>query len=375
MFDSPNLRRRQQTSYTNKNKEQQRQQDYRERYQQQRLRRTPRDGSTGSRSSNKKKDRKNSSPKQKFVLLLTSLAGMSIWYLTPISDWLSSLLLHQIPVEADIVLGQTGLLQFQYKTIYHPHWSPLVQDVGRELISILEASSKDILQETSSSQNLLQDILGVDEDVAQYLYSATTNSYNKQNNLIRRYNWDFGVIQAPIVNAFALPGGIIRVTDQLLETLSPTRGELAALLGHEIGHALHRHSQKRLVQQKMFQLVVQALTYEDHDDDDESFGEAMGELLLKSAQWLGQQKFSRNDEYQADATSWALLLDGRSPYNPKSVQSLLNKLWSLNGRATTAKPLDWMNTHPATEDRIGALQEKWEQLNRRERQRLEYRPI
>ena len=42
-----------------------------------------------------------------------------------------------------------------------------------------------------------------------------------------QYKRDFGIVKADIVNAFALPGGIIRVTDKLLDTLSPTRGELA----------------------------------------------------------------------------------------------------------------------------------------------------
>ena len=143
-----------------------------------------------------------------------------------------------------------------------------------------------------------------------------------------------------------------------------------SLLGHEIGHCFFRHSQKRVVQQKMFELVIKALTYEDHDEDDESFGEAMGELMVKGAHWFGQQKFSRQDEYQADATGWSLLLESKN-YNPKSVQSLLTKLWTLNGKAPTT--LDWMSTHPATEDRIEALQEKWRDLDYRDRRRLENR--
>ena len=76
-----------------------------------------------------------------------------------------------------------------------------------------------------------------------------------------------------IVNAFALPGGIVRVTDSLLQNLALTDGELAALLGHEMGHILHRHSQKRAVKNKLLSTIWGAFVYEDNDGYDESFGD------------------------------------------------------------------------------------------------------
>jgi predicted Zn-dependent protease len=117
--------------------------------------------------------------------------------------------------------------------------------------------------------------------------------------------------------------------------------------GHEIGHALFRHSShKRIVQRHLFQLVLSALTYEDNAGDEENFGEAMSELLMQSAQWFGQQKLSRDDEYQADATGWILLQHSQT-YNPQSVQSLLTKIWTLQGQTLTT--LDWTSPHPAAE--------------------------
>lgn len=285
--------------------------------------------------------------------------------MTPISDWLTTLLLYQIPLEADAQLGKQALQEFPYQTIYHPHWSPLVSQVGQELIETLDQSSIAILKQSGSdSVRLLEESM------------PTLDSGSSQRSRLgsgANFDWEFSVVKAPsVVNAFALPGGIIRVTDELLETLSPTRGELASLLGHEIGHCLYRHSQKRIIQQKMLQLVISAMIYEDFDEDEETFGEALGELLLNSAKWFGQQKFSRRDEYQADATAWALLQESQA-YNPQSVQSLLTKLWDLQGKTPTT--LDWMDTHPATESRIDVLHEKWKELSRREQRRLEYRPL
>ncbi|CAB9497770.1 Metalloendopeptidase OMA1, mitochondrial [Seminavis robusta] len=322
-----------------------------------------------SESKKGRRKRDQSTIKQQILVLLGSLSGLGVWYLTPVASWITTVLVQQIPVDADVILGRAALAEFEseYKAIYHPHWSPLVEQVGRELISTLERTSSDVLEQAGGEHHAVEKTL---VSLLDGLSPTTTRTSSKAR--IHGFKWDFAVVKAPIVNAFALPGGYIRVTDKLLETLSPTRGELASLLGHEIGHALFRHSQKRIVQQKMFQLVISALTYEDHDEDEETFGEALGELLLQSAQFFGRQKFSRDDEYQADATGWILLQNSKS-YNPQSVESLLTKLWTLQGKTPTT--LDWMSTHPATENRIEALQEKWKGLNRREKKRLEYRPI
>ena len=87
------------------------------------------------------------------------------------------------------------------------------------------------------------------------------------------FEWeDFGVVHAPnVVNAVCFPGAIVRVTDTLLYTLNLSNGELAALLGHEIGHVAHRHAQKRIIPKELLSLLWKSLVYEDHDDDRETF--------------------------------------------------------------------------------------------------------
>jgi predicted Zn-dependent protease len=259
-----------------------------------------------------------------------SLLGLSAWYLTPISDYIVDIMLWQVPIQADMELGRKAMKEFPHSTIHHPKWTPMVKSVGWELVS-------------SSSQ-------AVDE-----------NS--------KYYSWDFGIIDhGTMVNAFALPGGVVRVTLALLEQLDLTEGELAALLGHEMGHVLCRHSQARVLQRQVVSMIFQALTYQDNDAYQESFGEAIGELLLKSADWVGQQAFSRKDEYQADAMGWELLKHSKR-YNPQSLQSVLTKLWDLQGRqgGTTS----WESTHPGTLDRIDALDHKWKELPFVERRLLE----
>ena len=80
----------------------------------------------------------------------------------------------------------------------------------------------------------------------------TTNLFNSTAlDDMDDMEWSFSVVHANVVNAYCLPGGIVRVTNALLSKLDLTQGELAALLGHEIGHIVHRHAQRRIIQQHL----------------------------------------------------------------------------------------------------------------------------
>ena len=275
------------------------------------------------------------------MAVLTALTALGIWYLTPVSEVVISALLRTVPLQADLDLGRAAWQQDKSSAhsytarYYDPYWTPRVERIGRQLVQTADSLS-------SSSP-----------------YPASA------------YNWDFAVLQdTQTVNAFCLPGGTVRVTLGLLQQLEDlTDGELAALLGHEIGHVIHRHAQARMLERNIVTIVLQALVYQDDDEHEESFGEAMGELLLKSADWLGQQSFSRANEYQADATSWDLLVSLRQSnklqYHPNALTALLRKLWEYHGRqgGNTA----WDSTHPGTLDRIQALEEKWQALPRSQR--------
>ena len=211
--------------------------------------------------------------------------------------------------------------------------------------------------------------------------------------LIEEYGWDFGIMvyedNPSMINAFCLPGGIIRITQNLLQTLHLTEGELAALIGHEMGHAIHRHVQSRKIQHQVLEYVLKAVvglfdeevksqqrsnknndsrrSSTETSNKDTSFGQTIGDLMVKSVDWLGQQSFSRRDEYQADATSWDLLVQSRA-YDPRALQSLLEKLWQASGGRNGET--SWDSTHPGTKDRIAQLEEKYKSLTSSEKRRL-----
>ena len=303
----------------------------------------------GSKSSDKKKT--STQNRQTLYLISASLLALAAWYLTPLSDFVVDILLLQVPIEADIELGKQVLRQeVSQKTVFHPEWTPQLQSIGWDLIDSAANSAKQQNYRTSSSTE------------------GTTDHLASKMKLAKQYEWDFGVLRDPdTVNAFALPGGAIRVTTGLLQKLDLTSGELAALIGHEMGHVLHRHSQARILQQQFLSKVLEAAVYKDDDPHQESFGEALGKLLLSMANWLGSQSFSRTNEYEADATSWQLLLESKK-FHPKALESLLTKLWEYHGRQ--GGKTSWESTHPGTLDRIEALKGKWEALTSTERRRL-----
>jgi len=74
-------------------------------------------------------------------------------------------------------------------------------------------------------------------------------------------------------------------TKKMTNKLDLTEGEIAALLGHEIGHILHRHSQRRIIQQHLLSLVTKALVCDDEDDDDKHMPQSTRVLpsLLENA--------------------------------------------------------------------------------------------
>ena len=248
----------------------------------------------------------NLTRKQEIILLVVFSLLVLVWFLTPASDYVSNIVLLTVPLDADVQLGYESLNHVEQKyPIVKDYW-----DVERIGWNILRHSKKD------------------------------------WNSQIQGYNWSFKVVHADFANAFALPGGPIRITDSLLKQLNLSDGEIAALIGHEIGHVLNRHSMKRIIKSKLFGTIMEGLTYEDNDDHQENFGEAIGEILLRTASYLGELGFSRRDEYEADSTSWDLLI--RSKMNPNSVSSMLRKLWQLEGGTGKTQ---WESTHPGTKDR------------------------
>ena len=166
--------------------------------------------------------------------------------------------------------------------------------------------------------------------------------------------WTFRVLDDPVVNAFALPGGFIYVTRGILAHMG-SEAELAAVLGHEIGHVTARHGVNRLSKAQLTQLglgvgMVAA---------PEMRG-ILGDLAQTGLQLLFL-KYSRDDERQADALGFRYT--NRNEYPPGGFVNVFQTLAATSRLAGGGQRLpSYLATHPNPEERLLTARQRMDSL-------------
>lgn len=166
------------------------------------------------------------------------------------------------------------------------------------------------------------------------------------------FNWEFKVIKSDQANAFALPGGKVAVYTGILPVAANEDG-LAAIMGHEVAHALARHGAERMAQQQLLQWGQLAVGMAAGELDRGTQQMVMGAFGL-GAQYGALLPFSRKHESEADYIG--LLLLAKACFNPEEAP----KLWMRMGKAAQGrggKPSEFMSTHPSAETRIRQFKE------------------
>lgn len=160
-------------------------------------------------------------------------------------------------------------------------------------------------------------------------------------------SWEVELFEEKTANAFALPGGKIGVHTGLLE-VATTPGQLAAVLGHEVGHVLDRHGNARVSQQTLAQTGMQLGAILLGADTPQKQG-------LMAALGLGVQygvllPYGRGQESAADMIGLDLM--ARAGFDPNESVTL----WQNMARAGGAAPPEFLSTHPSSTTRISQLQ-------------------
>lgn len=167
-------------------------------------------------------------------------------------------------------------------------------------------------------------------------------------SLADNFDWQFSVIASDQVNAFALPGGYTAVYTGILPVAQNENG-LAAVMGHEIGHALARHGAERMSQQQVMQMGQMAAGV--------VFGD-MGvgaQRAVMGAFGMGAQvgvllPFSRDHESEADMIGLELLV--RACFDPREAPRLWERMAELGG----SRQADMLSTHPDPAARAQAFE-------------------
>ncbi|MEZ5403411.1 MAG: M48 family metallopeptidase [Bryobacteraceae bacterium] len=164
------------------------------------------------------------------------------------------------------------------------------------------------------------------------------------------FEWEFNVIQDDQVNAFCLPGGKVAVYTGILP-VAQNENALAAVMGHEIAHAIARHGAERMAHQKLVQIGTLATGVALSDMDPTAQRAVMGALGV-GAQFGLLLPFSR--EHESEADYMGLIYAARACFDPREAP----RLWERMGAASGGRgPSEWMSTHPSHETRIRQLEE------------------
>lgn len=211
----------------------------------------------------------------------------------------------------------------------------LMADMGEDAFNQLR-NSQPIHRDTQANQLV--------QCVAEKVVAGAEASYP---GLAFPERWEVVVFEDASPNAFALPGGRIGVHSGLLR-VAETPAQLAAVIGHEVGHVLADHGNERLTQQlgiKAVLLVVGLLGEEE-----------FGNQQLMQALGIGAQlgislPFSRTHEEEADLMGLEIM--ARAGFDPQESVALWRNMAASGG----SQPPEFLSTHPAHESRIRTLQQ------------------
>ena len=180
--------------------------------------------------------------------------------------------------------------------------------------------------------------------------AAATEAYLTNNSLsseIKNFSWEFNLVKDNQVNAFCMPGGKIVVYEGLLNLVS-SDDELAVVIGHEVAHAVAKHSNERISQQLVTQYGAQILT-KALSNKSASIQQIGNTVYGLGAQYGVTLPFSRKHESEADYMG--LIFMTMAGYNPEVAITFWQKM-SANGGASVP---EFMSTHPSDATRISDI--------------------
>jgi predicted Zn-dependent protease len=168
------------------------------------------------------------------------------------------------------------------------------------------------------------------------------------------YQYSFHLLADPdTINAFALPGGQVFITEALFRKLS-TPGQLAGVLGHEVGHVIGRHGAEQLAQQQLTRGLTGAAVLASYDPNNPR--SAQNAYIATMIGQMVSLKYSRGDESEAD--HFGIRLMSQAGYNP---QSMLKVMEILRDSSKGHAPPEFFSTHPNPENRLEKIQAEIQQ--------------
>jgi len=159
--------------------------------------------------------------------------------------------------------------------------------------------------------------------------------------------WSFTVVDDPIVNAFALPGGPIFISRGILTHMN-SEAQLVSVLGHEVGHVTAKHSVSQISKQQLLGglFTVGMIVRPELQQFGGLASQGLGLLFLK---------YGRDDEVQADDLGFRYMT--RIGYDPREMAEMFRTLERVSGGGSRGTP-EWLSTHPDPGNRVAKTGER-----------------
>lgn len=219
--------------------------------------------------------------------------------------------------------------------------------LGRKQLVLLPDSQMDSMGAQAFSEMKQKEPVDSRPNTHAYVQCVVTPILEASRSQLGGIRWELVVFRDPTANAFALPGGKIGVNTGLLP-VAKTDAQLAAVLGHEIGHVIAKHGNERMSEALAQGVVLNAANaLLNRNGQDHPY--AMAALGL-GAQVGIALPHSRTQESEADLIGLKLMAE--AGYDPhESVE-----LWKNMMKASGGSPPEFLSTHPASTSRIQNLQ-------------------
>jgi len=211
----------------------------------------------------------------------------------------------------------------------------------RELMLI---SEKDEIALGEQADQEISRTYGIYDDAALSDYVDRTGQSISETTQRLNLEYHFQVLDTPVINAFAGPGGYVYVTRGIMAYFND-EAELAGVIGHELGHVNARHIAQQMSRMQLTQLGLGVGMIFSED-----FRKYAGLAQLGVSMLF--LKFSRDDERQAD--DLGVEYGSKSGYDTYRMATFFQTLERINPGGTSALP-DWFSTHPNPENRVAAV--------------------
>lgn len=262
----------------------------------------------------------------------------------------------RIPPTLIIAVVMAGFALFKY------YGQSSVNDVTGETQHISMSPEQEIAMGLQSAPEMAQEFGGLSNDQQATAIVKQVGRDVVQHSIAAQtpYQYDFHLLADPqTINAFALPGGQIFITEALLYRLTSDgktldKDMLAGVLGHEVGHVVARHSAEKLSQMELAQGLTGAVTMATYDPSNPNSA-----YIAQAVSNMIQLKYGRDQELQSDNLGVRFMLE--SGYNPEDLIGVMEILKQAAGPNRTP---EFQSTHPDPENRAERISEaiqQWKQ--------------